>query len=89
MLTKNTWRLTPVAARASIRRATCRNCCAMPVLSSAPLTVNAAEMIGGSVAVRIGLAVAFAVSALSITPAAPITTWLPGLAFLSSDTSAL
>ena len=69
------------AARPSMSRATCRSCCAMPVLSSAPPTVNAF----GCCRQRRGqdrVAVALAVSALSITLAEPTTTWFVGIRVL-------
>ena len=62
----------------------------MPVFSRLPLTRNAVSITGGNPAVRIGLAVLFAVSALSMTPAPPPMTWLPdALDAAISDNSAL
>ncbi len=60
----------------------------MPVLSCAPPTVNAFWMTAGSVAVRIGLAVALARSAWFMMDDAPATTVLV-LPVLRSESSAL
>ena len=85
--TKKNWRLTPGAARASMSRATCLNCCAMPVLSTRRRTRLA--MTGGSVAVRIGLAVSFASQRLVHDRRRAVDHLVAAIRCASSATSAL